>query len=91
MRQLLGACRGAQAAQLEFSYNEYRKPAVKALHGRDIQFNLAHSGDYAVYAFALQRAVGIDLEKIGPMEGIDQIMKDYFSALEQELVNVNNG
>ena len=48
-------------ADLEFTQNEYGKPV---LPGTPIHFNVSHSCDYALLAFAKDSPVGIDVEHV---------------------------
>ena len=47
-----------------------------------MNFNLSHSHDLALYAFTLQRRIGIDLEQLRPISMAEQIAKRYFSSQE---------
>jgi 4'-phosphopantetheinyl transferase len=50
---------------LQFSYNPCGKPSLtEAVAGTDLKFNMSHSHDVALYAVALGREVGIDVEFI---------------------------
>ncbi len=53
---------------------------------RDIQFNLSHSGDLCLYAVALGKAVGVDLEKIREDVEADTIARQFFTAREAKMV-----
>lgn len=86
LRLLLAHYLQKEPEELDFNYNQYGKPAlVPELNPRNLQFNLSHSGERVLYAFALQRELGIDIEwmdrHIGEME---QIAKRYFSPSENQ-------
>jgi 4'-phosphopantetheinyl transferase len=49
---------------------------------RSIRFNLSHSHDIAVYAFAQGREIGVDVEKIRPEVTGEDIAERVFSARE---------
>ena len=51
-------------------------------HRSDLRFNLSHSHGVAVYAFALGRELGIDVEKIRPGFASHEIAQRYFSRQE---------
>lgn len=64
LRELLGACLGRSAKALHFEYGSHGKPALAGADaGAGLHFNLAHSGNGALYAIARQ-AVGVDLERL---------------------------
>ncbi len=48
-----------------------------------LQFNLSHSDRFALYAFARERAIGIDIEYIRPIPEAEQIAEAFFSAYER--------
>lgn len=84
LRALLGGYTKSDARALEFSYNAYGKPALKrAAHQADVRFNLAHSRTLALYAFALCREVGIDVEYMKPHIEALPVAQHSFSRDEQ--------
>jgi 4'-phosphopantetheinyl transferase len=52
--------------------------------GPSLRFNVSHSYGLALYVFAVQREVGIDIEKIRPEFATMEIAERYFSARERE-------
>ncbi len=86
LRLLLGRYLKKSPEQLDFAYNDYGKPALVATLNPDfLQFNLSHSGERVLYAFALQRELGIDIEWVHRHIGqMDQIAKRYFSPHENQ-------
>lgn len=73
LRALLGAYGDAEPAALRFSEGAHGKPALAADGGRPVRlrFNLSHSGDTALYALALDREVGVDVEL--PRRSVDHV------------------
>jgi 4'-phosphopantetheinyl transferase len=54
-------------SDVRFTYGAYGKPRLEGAEGkRAVQFNVAHSGDFAAFAITRDRAVGVDLERIRP-------------------------
>ena len=51
----------------------------------DIQFNISHSGDCVLIAFALDE-LGIDVEKINPQFNFVHLLEDHFSAGEKSFI-----
>ncbi len=64
LRRLLGAALERPAATLVFTYGPHGKPALAAPSSPDriLNFNLAHSAGWAMFALAWGRELGIDLE-----------------------------
>ncbi len=84
LRILLGAYTRRSPAALVFSYGPYGKPTLSARAGcRDVRFNLSHSGELALFAIALGREVGVDLESIRPLSEMPGIVHRWFSAPER--------
>lgn len=78
LRTLLGRYLQLPGSAVAFSVNEYGKPAV----GGEIKFNVAHSGDYALLAFASDIEVGVDVERIGPDRVVDDLARRVLSEGE---------
>lgn len=86
MRCLLAAFIGCSAGELRFLDDANKKPC---LDGHSLRFNLTHSGDWAALALARDMEVGIDIEKIRPVEpGLPQ---RYFSLQEQAALSALAG
>lgn len=66
--------------QLSFSNGEYGKPGLVSNEG--IDFNIAHSGDYALIAVANGRKVGVDVERVRKGISSQVIARQYFSKAE---------
>jgi 4'-phosphopantetheinyl transferase len=81
LRQILSQYLDCLPGEIVFSYGQQGKPAVE---GNDLQFNLSHSGDRAVYAISAKFPVGIDIEHIHPLPAADLVDR-FFSAQEQAI------
>lgn len=81
LRRLLGKYLGRQAFELQFVYGKKGKPALAE---GGLSFSLSHCEDRALYAFARERELGVDLEV--PRPGLDAIglASRFFSAQEAE-------
>lgn len=88
LRILLGNYLGVEPARIEFTYGVYGKPDLEtALNGRNLQFNLSHSKDQAIYAFNWDQPVGVDIEYIHPMKNMEEIAAQFFTANECEMIH----
>jgi len=85
LRELLGKYAASSPALLQFQYGAHGKPALRSEKGESsIRFNLSHSRGLAVYAFARNRELGIDLEPIRPEFAGEAIAERHFSPQELE-------
>ena len=85
LRQLLGARLGVSPASIEFSYGKRGKPALGARFADcRLCFNVSHSEDVAVYGFALDREIGVDVEAVRELPDADEIAARCFSLRENE-------
>lgn len=80
LRTFVGMYLAISPRAIEFSYSQYGKPSLRGLER--FQFNLAHSEDLAVYAFALDCKLGIDVERVRNMTDTGAIARHFFSAEE---------
>ncbi|HEY9857486.1 MAG TPA: 4'-phosphopantetheinyl transferase superfamily protein [Stenomitos sp.] len=80
LRQLLGQYLGIDPRQVDFVYGPHGKPALADhLNAAAIEFNVAHSGDLALYAFTLGSPVGVDIEQVREIPEALAIAEHYFS------------
>lgn len=85
LRTLLGRYLGADPAGLHFRLNEYGKPALAGeWEDSGISFNLSHSDEVVLYAFARGREVGVDVERVRPEFAGEDIAARFFAAPEVE-------
>lgn len=83
LRTITGWYLNAKPATVIFKYSDFGKPSIGAgVETIPLRFNLAHSGDFAVYAFTLGRDVGIDIELIDPKFASETIARQFFSPNE---------
>lgn len=85
LRTLLGIYLHVDPTEIQFATNEYGKPSiVSPASGIDLYFNLAHSGDLALYAFSIGREVGVDVEYMRTGIDYEELAHHYFSPYENE-------
>jgi 4'-phosphopantetheinyl transferase len=78
LRRTLAPLTGADPADLVFDYGDAGKPSLPG----GPEFSLAHSGDYALLAFAAV-PVGVDLEQVRPGLAALPSVERFFSAAER--------
>lgn len=81
LRQLLAERLECDPGSIEFSYGAFGKPAL-AGPARDLRFNVSHCGDIALFAFAQDCEVGVDVEAVRMDEDADRIARETFSRAE---------
>jgi 4'-phosphopantetheinyl transferase len=88
LRILLGTYMQVQPAEVCLSYGTHGKPQVAGLASGDVlHFNLSHAQGLALYAFTWNRAIGVDVEHIHPLEEAAQIVAYFFSEEEKAVFN----
>jgi 4'-phosphopantetheinyl transferase len=83
LRALLGCYLSVPADTIRFSYTKSGKPCLFDSNS-DIRFNLSHSADTALYAMTRQCDVGIDIERIRPLQDMYRIEERFFCPQEIE-------
>jgi len=85
LRMVLAAYLATDPGKLTFQNSIRNKPSLGPPHAESgIRFNVAHSGEVALLAFARNREVGVDVEKVrGDLE-VDAIARRFFSPHEQK-------
>jgi 4'-phosphopantetheinyl transferase len=84
LRVLLGRYLDVEPQRLCFANNEYGKPLILfPIAGRRLHFNLSHSGDLALYAFAYDREIGVDVEQMCATINYEDLGKHFFSVHER--------
>ncbi len=77
-------------AKLQFGTGRYQKPYILP-RGR-LQFNLSHSGDLALFGFATNCEIGVDVEKKVPKEDLLEIAGSVLCAEEmRDLMSLDAG
>ena len=79
LRDILARYLRCKPDQLSFSVNAYGKPS---LNQSTLEFNLSHSGDFALLAISQNRKIGIDIERKRTGISADIIGGQYFSQAE---------
>jgi 4'-phosphopantetheinyl transferase len=83
LRDLLSGFTGTPAQKLKFQYGSAGKPS---LADHDINFNISHSAELGLFAFAPDRAVGVDVENERPVRRLLDVAQRFMS--EDEVRNL---
>jgi 4'-phosphopantetheinyl transferase len=86
LRSILARYLDIPPDQIQFSYGERGKPELSSAYAKgDLKFNVSHSQEQALYAIALDRSVGIDLEYIRPIDAA-ALSQRFFSPAEAAII-----
>ena len=84
LRTILGGYLDSDAKALRFQYSEKEKPSLTPPQSpNSVEFNVSHSGDVALLAFARGRDVGVDVEQLRDNFDHEAISRRFFSEHEQ--------
>lgn len=81
LRRQLGCYLQVDPDAIRFGYTAYDKPFISDPKS-SLQFNVSHSGDVVLLAFADDAPVGIDVELIRPIADAPHIVARFFSPTE---------
>jgi 4'-phosphopantetheinyl transferase len=84
LRDVLGRCLRIDPAAVAFAYGEKGKPALAG--STDLQFSVAHSAEVAAYAVGVGAPVGVDVERLRPLDQLEAIAERTFSRRECEVL-----
>lgn len=79
LRILLGHYLDQAPKDVQISYSKYSKPFLVQ---NDLQFNISHSQDTALFAFCMRAEIGVDLEEIRPISDAEGIAERFFAPTE---------
>jgi 4'-phosphopantetheinyl transferase len=83
LRKMLGQYLNIEPNRLKFSYGSHGKPTLNGIpDGHSLCFNMSHSNGLALFAFAWNRKVGVDVEYVRSMPDIEEIAERFFSPRE---------
>lgn len=85
LRNLLSQYTGIDARELTFSYTRYGKPSLlNQTRDTPVCFNLTHSKDIALFAFAQRCEIGIDIEYMRNNVEYLKLAERFFSRQEYQ-------
>jgi 4'-phosphopantetheinyl transferase len=83
LRIILGRYLNLDPAQINFIHSDRGKPYLTDdCNPLNLQFNLSHSENMAIVGISRDRRIGVDLEKMRPMENAEQLAERFFCASE---------
>jgi 4'-phosphopantetheinyl transferase len=83
LRRALGEHLSVEPSSLRFNNSAYGKPVVASpSSGRNLCFNLSHAANAAVCTIARNSEIGIDIERIRPVENIESVFRSFATVRE---------
>jgi 4'-phosphopantetheinyl transferase len=83
LRCILGEYLRKPARAIEFTYEPAGKPKLRRVDADlPIRFNLSHSHGLTMYAFSLDREVGVDVEAVRQEVAAEELAERFFSPRE---------
>jgi len=87
LRRILGSYLNLQPGRLLFRHGRNGKPELAETNvGQNIRFNISHSEGAALFAFARDREIGVDIEYIQDISDLDLIADQFFSSDENDVL-----
>ncbi len=80
LRMLLGKYLGLAPVEIAYHTNPYGK---LSLPSHPLQFNLSSCQNRVIFAFTLEKKIGVDLERIHSFPELDRMAEHWFSAAER--------
>lgn len=65
-----------------------KKPYLFSSINKFVQFNVSHSGDYLLISLSRSHFLGVDIEEIKPLAGMDSIAKNHFCDQEKNYLKI---
>lgn len=88
LRSLLARYLDTKPEDVRFSYGAYGKPKLDGEHHPNrLRFNVSHSREVAVFGFAYDYELGIDVEYVNHDFASEDIARRFFSRSEVETLN----
>jgi 4'-phosphopantetheinyl transferase len=83
LRTLLAGYTGGDVQSIRFHSNEFGKPSLIPAASRfPVEFNVSHSGDFSLLAFARGMEVGVDIEQLTTERNIAELARIVLSREE---------
>ncbi len=87
LRLLVGCYLGIKPEEVVFNYDTYGKPSIESsLNTLDLRFNISHSEGDIVYAFSIDRELGIDIEQAKREIDFMPIAERFFHTQEVQIL-----
>jgi 4'-phosphopantetheinyl transferase len=88
LRNFISQYDGGSPHRVVLRYGSHGKPMLDrpAASGLRLQFNVAHTGGYALLAFTRGHEIGVDVERVKFLPDLQSVMRSAFGAGEREAI-----
>ncbi|GFE68451.1 4'-phosphopantetheinyl transferase superfamily protein [Chroococcus sp. FPU101] len=86
LREILGDYLNLAPQDVKFEYNAKGKPLLCSSLNRELQFNVSHSQDLALYGVAQSQKIGVDLEYVRTVKDLEHIAERFFCPSEAAIL-----
>ncbi len=83
LRHLLGAMLDVEPNKVQFDYNSNGKPLLASTHRSTLEFNVSHSGDWALFGFGQSLPIGVDTELFQRRTNFEALAPQVLSSNER--------
>jgi 4'-phosphopantetheinyl transferase len=87
LREIISYYLQISSQEIVFQYSDRGKPIIKNSQNSNLQFNVSHSQDLALYAFTQNHLIGVDLEYLRNNVECAKIAQRFFTSTESQLIN----
>lgn len=86
LREILGDYLNLAPQDVKFEYNTKGKPFLCSSKNQELQFNVSHSQDLALYGVAQSQKIGVDLEYVRTVKDLEHIAERFFCPSEAAIL-----
>lgn len=91
LRAVLSHYLGCAPAAIAYALQNHGKPILAAPHTHQLHFSLARRDGWCAIALCCNHPVGVDIERVRELMGMEDVAAEYFSASDCMALNQLNG
>jgi len=91
LRTVLSHYLGCAPAAIAYALQDHGKPVLTALHTHQLHFSLARRDGWCAIALCRNQPVGVDIEQVRELPGMEDVAALYFSAQDCKALNQLSG
>jgi 4'-phosphopantetheinyl transferase len=88
LRRVLAECLGIDPAQIDYGASATGKPLLAMTDQSELRFSLSRSGGFALYALAVGREVGVDIQEYSAGVDFRAVARRVLSPAEKAVLRV---